>query len=119
MNIRDLFGGCHVTVLPIENYWTVRLADGSARILSSRDCLSIEETVNVMQQWLTIINDDTEILDQDPEMQEEVAALLREAIITTAAGEESDLPHTVAALIERERLRNWFQSQMDDGTSDV
>jgi hypothetical protein len=77
-------------------------------------CLSIEDTAGVVRQWLMVVDDDTEILDQDPAMQEEVASLLREAIISTAAGEQSDLPHAVAALIERERLRGWFQNQMDD-----
>ena len=51
-------------------------------------------------------------------MQEEVASLLREAIVTTAAGEQSDVPHALAALIEREHLRGWFQTQMDDSPGD-
>jgi hypothetical protein len=119
MRIRDLFGGCYVTALPIEHYWTVRLIDSSGRILSSRICLSIEDTVSSVQQWLTVVDDDTEISDQDPAMQDEVASLLREAIVTTAAGEQVDLPHAIAALIGRERLRGWFQSQMDDAPDDT
>jgi biopolymer transport protein ExbB/TolQ len=65
------------------------------------------------------VDDDTEISDQDPAMQDEVASLLREAIVTTAAGEQVDLPHAIAALIGRERLRGWFQSQMDDAPDDT
>jgi hypothetical protein len=119
MRIRDLFDGCFVTALPIESYWTVQLTDSSGRILSSRVCHSIEDTVSAVQQWLTVVDDDTEILDQEPAMQEEVTSLLREAIVSMAAGEQSDLPHALAALIERERLRGWFQSQMDDTPGDV
>jgi hypothetical protein len=119
MKIRDLFDGCYVTVLPVENYWTVQLRDGSERILSSRVCLSIEDTSSAVQQWLTIVADDTAILDQDPAIQEEVASLLREAIVSTAAGEQSDIPHALAALIEREHLRGWFQTQMDDAPGDL
>jgi hypothetical protein len=119
MRIRDLFDGCYVTARPIETYWTVQLIDSSGRILSSRVCLSLGDTVSSVQQWLTVVDDDTEISDQDPEMQEEVASLLREAIVSTAAGEQADLPHAVAALIERERLRGWFQGQMNDAPGDV
>jgi hypothetical protein len=119
MRIRDLFDGCYVTALPIEHCWTVQLIDSSGRILSSRVCLTIEDTISSVQQWLTVVDDDTEISDQDPAMQEEVASLLREAIVTTAAGEQADFPHAVAALIERERLRGWFQSQMEDAPGDI
>jgi hypothetical protein len=119
MKIRDLFDGCYVAAQPVENYWTVQLIDSSARILSSRVCLSIEDAAGAVQQWLAVIDDDTEILDQDPAIQEEVVSLLREAIITTAAGKQSDLPHALAALIERERLRGWFEGQLGDSTRDV
>lgn len=119
MRIRDLFDGCYVTAVPIENYWTVQLTDASGRILSSRVCLSIEDSASAVQQWLTVVDDDTEVLDQNPAMQEEVASLLREAIVSMAAGEQSDLPHALAALIERERLRGWFQGQMDHSPGDV
>lgn len=113
MNVRDLFDGCYVTALPVRNYWTVQLTDGTGRILSSRVCLSLDDTVVVVRQWLTVVNDDTAILEGSPVLQDEVASLLREAIVSTAAGEESDIPHAVAALIERERLRDWFTGQMD------
>lgn len=101
-------------MMPVENYWTVQLADRSERVLSSRVCLSIQDTLATVQQWLTAVADDTEILDQEPAIQEEVASLLREAIVSTAAGEQSDIPHALASLIEREHLRGWFQAQMDD-----
>jgi hypothetical protein len=119
MRIRDLFAGCYVIALPVENYWTVQLTDSSGRILSSRICLSIEDTGSAVQQWLTVVGDETEIYDQDPALQDEVAALLREAIVSTAAGEQADVSHALVALLERERLRGWFQSQMDDARGDV
>lgn len=118
MKIRDLFEGCSVSVVPVKNYWTVQLSDSSERVLSSRVCLSIEDALTAVHQWLSAVADDTEILDQDPAIQEEVASLLREAIISTAAGEQSDIPHALAALIEREHLRGWFQAQMDDSLPD-
>jgi hypothetical protein len=118
MRICDLFEGCCVTVELVKNDWMVQLTDSSERVLSSRLCLSIEDTLTAVQQWLTAVADDTEILDQDPAIQEEVASLLREAIVSTAAGEQSDIPHALAALIEREHLRGWFQAQMDDSPGD-
>lgn len=118
MRIRDLFAGCSITTTSVENYWTVQLADSSGRVLSSRICLSILDAVRAVQQWLTVIADETEILDQDPAMQDEVVALLREAIVSTAAGEQDDVPHALAALIEREHLRGWFQRQMDDPSAE-
>jgi hypothetical protein len=119
MKILDLFDGCYVTAQPVESYWAVQLTDSSGRILSSKVCLSVADAAGAVQQWLTVIDDDTEILEQNPAMQEEVVSLLREAIITTAAGEQSDLPHAVAALIERERLRDWFEGQMGDPMGDI
>jgi hypothetical protein len=110
MNVRDLFEGCYVTTLPVDTYWTVQLADTAGRILSSRVCLSIDEAATAVHQWLTILDDDAPLVNGSPVMQEEVVSLLREAIVSTVAGEQSDIPHALAALIEREHLRGWFQT---------
>ncbi len=118
MNVRDLFDGCYVTTLPVDRYWTVQLADDAGRILSSRVCLSIDDATTAVRQWLAILDDDTPLVNGSPAIQDEVASLLREAIVSTAAGEQSDIPHALAALIEREHLRGWFQAQMDESPGD-
>jgi hypothetical protein len=110
---RDLFDGCYVCVIPYEDAWTVRLVDESSRPVKSAAYRTMEGALHTVQQWLVLLDDDTQILDEDPSMLAEVADVLREAILSMAIGEQASLPGALTALLERDRLRSWFNRQMD------
>jgi hypothetical protein len=116
MKIRDLFRSQRIQVYPDGNGWVVALLDPDRGAQSVRTYGTLPEALEAIGDWMRVMTDEREIED-DPVIRDRLFDLLHNAMIRYEAGEDpNEVPEDDEKVIEYERLKAWFERQMDGST---
>jgi hypothetical protein len=105
---KDLFAGFSVTISPHDDVWLVSLHKDEQRTVTTRTYQELPVAVEAMHEWLLMLSDETEII-QDPAGAD---SELREALARAALGEEVRMSETIDHAQVRDEMRTWFEREM-------
>ena len=115
--IRDLFVGYTVSLAAVEEGWVVRLITPDGVTASERAYGDLNGAMDAVHEWALVLGDEEEVEISAEDALNAAAELerrLREAQVHEMLGESGAVDDALADIHERERLRTWFERQMDE-----
>jgi len=116
MKVRDVFVGYRVFTYPVNEGWVVGLSHHNRGEMRLQAFSNVDDALVAIRMWTEILTDDREILEDDPMIADELRALIEEATIRYEVGEDGDASEDDEAFVANQRLREWFERQMESNT---
>jgi hypothetical protein len=115
--IRDLFAGYAVSLAVVQDVWAVRLMTPDGVTASERLYGDLSGALDAVHEWALVLGDEEEVEISAEDALNAAAELdrrLRETQVHEVLGEGGPADDESADSEERERLRSWFERQMED-----
>lgn len=106
--------GCSVLITPQDDVWLVSLITDALSTVTMRTYHELPEAVDAAYEW-TMLSDETEIT---PDAFGAVPILM-ETLAHNALREEMAVPANIDEVMERAKLRTWFEREMRKSRQEV